>query len=230
MKKTIFILMLVLGFTTIVSAQYKPSKGFDAEVNFRPFNANPISIDYLKVRMFLNEKMAIRLGFEFNSYSETNKVAIPAGSTNKVEQVTNNSYFIFGLHPGIEIHMATDAERLSPYFGAELNFSMKSASTDITGVGNDPTKSGTVSGAWNGGTNPGYTIIGLNLLFGADYYIAKHIYMGAELGFGFQSASGKDIVTTNVVSGVSTAVTNPGSSSFNLGVNFNSAFRLGWSF
>ncbi|MFZ4398687.1 MAG: hypothetical protein ACOYO1_01535 [Bacteroidales bacterium] len=230
MKKTILILVMVLGFATIVSAQYKPTSGFDVEVNFRPFNASPIQLDYLKARMFLNETMAIRLGLELSSYSETNKVAIPTGSTNKVEQVTKNSYFVFGLHPGIEMHIANDAERFSPYIGAEIDFTMKSASTDVTGVGNDATKTSNVDGSWSGGSNPAFTNVGLNLLVGADYYFTKHIYMGAEFGFGFHSMSYKDVVTTNVVSGASTSVTALGNSSTTLGVNYNSAIRLGWSF
>ena len=77
----------------------------------------------------------------------------------------------------------------------------------------------------------GYTQIGLNLLFGADYYISKHLYLGVELGFGFNSTSYKDNTITVVIPNTTTTpTTNPGSSAFNLGVNYNSFLRLGWAF
>jgi hypothetical protein len=38
----------------------------------------------------------------------------------------------------------------------------------------------------------GSTTFGLNLLAGTDFYFADNIYLGAELGFGFQTTSNKD--------------------------------------
>ncbi len=226
MKKTIVILAIVLGFTTFVNAQFKPTSGFDAEVNFSPFSATPISIDYLKLRMFLNESMAVRLGFNFNIANQTDKTSYGT-PTSPVIQEAKSSAFTFGLHPGIEFHM-TGTDRLSPYCGAELNITMRSASTDVTNVGGTSGKTSKYDGVWMNGSNNAYTMVGLNLFCGTDFYVAKHLYIGAEFGFGFGSASYKDQVYS--VSTSTTNVTTPGGSSSSLGFNYNSYIRLGWSF
>jgi hypothetical protein len=41
-------------------------------------------------------------------------------------------------------------------------------------------------------TTQGTTTIGLNALAGVDFYFADNIYMGAEIGFGFQNKKFKD--------------------------------------
>ncbi len=242
MKKTIFILAMVLGISTLVNAQkkktadsdgssfYKPTTGFSAEVNFNPFNGgNIISINYLRARMFLNEGMALRLGLELNSFSETQNAVFNPGTTNEIIEATKNSFFIFGLHGGLEFHLP-GTDKLSPYYGGELGFSMKSASTDITNQGGVDKKTLSCSGIWSDNTNAGYTRFVLNVFVGTDYYVAKHLYLGAELGFGIQSTSYKDVTVISSLASVSTTSATPGSSSFNLGANFNSALRLGWSF
>lgn len=220
--KKLFLAIIVLAIAISSNAQFKPSQGdFSAEVNFRPLSANPIQIDYLKGRMFLNSNMAIRLGFEFNSYSNTTKTDFSG-----ITEETKSSYFVFGLRPGIEFHMK-GTDRLSPYYGADLIFSTKSSSKEITNTGGTSGKTVKYEGAWdNTGTQAAYTMIGLNLVFGTDYYVTKNLYMGAELGFGFISTSYKDI---SYPSGTTT-ITIPGASESNLGVNFNSAIRLGWAF
>ncbi len=229
MKKILLSLSMILVFVTFVNAQYKPSSGFTAEVNFRPFTSTPIQVNYLKARMFLSENMALRMGIELNSYGKTEKTVFNAGTPTQLTEETKSTYFIFGLNPGIEIHMQ-GTDRLSPYFGAELNISMKSASTDITNKGGVANKTEKYEGCWSDGSNAAYSIFGLNLLFGTDFYITKNLYLGAEMGLGFQSLSEKDITFTATTGGVSNSITVPGGSESNLGVNFNSAIRLGWAF
>jgi len=241
MKRSFIILVMVLGISILVNAQkkkssddgssnYKPTTGFSAEVNFNPFNGgNIISINYLKARMFLSESMALRLGLDLNSYSETQNAVFNPGTSSEIVEETKNSFFVFGLHGGIEMHMP-GTDRLSPYYGAELGFSMKSASTDITNQGGVEKKTLSCTGIWGDNTNAGYTRFGLNLFVGTDYYIAKHFYIGAEFGFGLQSTSNKDVTVISSLASVSSTSTTPGSSAFNLGANFNSALRLGWSF
>ena len=232
MKKVILILVMVLGLTAFLKAQYIPTSGFSAEVNFNPLSVSnsPIQLDYLKVRMFINENVAVRLGFQLNSYSEDDKSVYSPGP-NQIVQETKSSYFIFGLHPGIEYHIK-GTDRLSPYVGAEINFTMKSATSTITNQGVVTGVTEKYDGAWDGTgtTNPAYTMIGLNIICGTDYYVAKHLYLGVEVGLGFGSYSYKDITTTATAGGASTSVTNPGGSNFTLGVTYNSFLRLGWSF
>jgi len=233
MKKVFVILVMVLGLTTFVKAQYIPTSGFSAEVNFNPLSVSnsPISLDYLKARMFLNENIAVRLGFELNSYSEDSKSVSNPGP-NQIVQETKSSYFIFGLHPGIEYHIK-GTDRLSPYVGAEINFSMKSATSTITNYQNVSGESIKYDGGWDnaGTTNPAYTKIGFNIICGTDYYVAKHLYLGVEVGLGLSSTSYKDVTTTYTIPNTTiTPTTTPGGSNTSVGVVYNSLIRLGWSF
>ena len=229
MKKLFLTLSVLFAFASLVNAQFKPTSGFSAEVNFRPLSANPIQINDLRGRMFLNEKMAIRLGLSVNSLSTTTNVA-GAALTDPIE-VTVNKCFVFGLTPGFELHLG-DFEKLSPYVGAEFGIGMKSASTTITNVGNVQSNKVVCEGIWGDLTNPAYTQVGFNLLTGVDYYIYKGLFMGAEVGFGFTSTSFKEVnvSTTVAATSVTTTQTTPGAKASNFGVNFNSAIRLGWSF
>ena len=233
MKKVALTMFAILAFVIVSKAQ-NTAGGISTEINFRPFNANPIAVDYLKVRYFLSDKMAFRCGLSLNSLSNKHEVAgdltnNPAVTTDDATELTKNSSFIFGLFPGIEMHLGTN-ETISPYIGAELGFQMKSSSGSVANVGNDATQSSSTKGIWCDGTNPGYTQIGLNLLTGVDVHIYKGMYLGAEFGFGFASTSIKDTEVSNTAAGVTTTVKTLGDNNFNFGVNFNSAIRLGWSF
>ena len=79
-------------------------------------------------------------------------------------------------------------------------------------------------------TTGGSTTFGLNLVLGADWYFSKHIYMGTEVGFGFQSISEKDTETTNSTGPGTDTATQLNGSTFNLGPNVNGAIRLGFLF
>jgi hypothetical protein len=65
-------------------------------------------------------------------------------------------------------------------------------------------------------------------LIGADYYLIKHLYLGLEIGYGFQVSNSADISVTPF-SG-SSPQPNKGGSTFQLGSNFNSSLRLGFVF
>lgn len=240
MKKLILSLLIVSAFTFVIYAQekqddgsYKPTSGFTAEVNFLPANTSmPISMDMLKLRMFLGENMAIRLGFDFAMHNEKSDV-LPQPGTTDPTQTTKNSYMIFGLAPGIEMHMG-DLPKLSPYVGAELGFFLKSSGTTVTNAGNQNNSSVETKGAWLSSdstfSEQGYTEIGLNLILGADYYFSKHVFCGVEIGFGLANTTNSEVKVTYTSAGLSSTSTTPKSTSMNVGFNFRPAFRLGWAF
>ncbi|MFN7330812.1 MAG: hypothetical protein ACK5UP_15035, partial [Bacteroidota bacterium] len=62
----------------------------------------------------------------------------------------------------------------------------------------------------------------------ADYYVVKRLYLGLEIGYGFQVVNSSDISVT-LYSGTAPAPAK-GGSTFQLGPNFNSALRLGFVF
>lgn len=233
MKKSLF-LLLVLGAFIIsnVNAQdVKVTKGWTTEFNLVPFAANPLTINYLKTRMFLSDKMAIRLGIDLAVVSK--KDDLNNGKNNPVGE-EKNSYFVFGLHPGIEMHME-GTEKLSPYYGAEIAFVTKSSkgeetSIDVNGDGKFEDKI-ECKKIWTDGTNRAYSSIGLNLFIGTDYYINNHLFLGAELGFGFTNTSNAETETTSTIDGTKgDPIKALKSSEMDLGFNFNPAFRLGWAF
>lgn len=235
MKKLILSFLFVSAFAFITFGQemqdngsYKPTSGFTTEVNFLPANTSaPISMNCLKLRMFLSESMAIRLGFDLGMHST--KSTVVANDPANPNEETKNSYFLFGLRPGIEMHMG-DMSRLSPYVGAEFAFVTKSSKTEITNYNNVNNNTVETKNVWFSGSNPGYTEISFNLLLGADYYFSQHLYCGAEMGLGFANTSFKEQKVTTTVSNISITVTQPKSSSMDLGINYIPAIRLGWAF
>ena len=225
-------LLFFVAFTSFVNAQKKQSKGSEgsskflsAEVNFRPLSVAPISINYLKARLFLNKNMAIRMGFSMNTLSNTTKVA----AAGLPDEETKDKYFVFGLYPGFEIHVGKN-EKISPYFGGELAFSLKTSSTTITNAGNILNDKVVCKNIWNNNTNPAYVQIGLNLVSGFDFYLYKGLFMGVEVGFGFAYTINNDIEVSRTIANITNIVTTPGNKVANLGVNFNPAIRLGWTF
>ncbi|MCA6408114.1 MAG: hypothetical protein IM575_03220 [Cytophagales bacterium] len=222
MKKSlatpVFVLFVFVGFSqdSLKTHSYKPNaKSFTAEVNFNPFSSSPISINYLRFRTFVNERQAFRFG-----------VSIGLRNQKAIENVTQSSFEI-NLRPGYEWHFK-GTDRLSPYVGIDADFAIKSSSfsDDRTTQTRGSIKS--ISGAWDpNGTERGFTRFGANFLIGADYYIVKRLYLGLEIGYGFQVINSADISITPFVG---TAPTTKGGSTFQLGSNFNSSLRLGFAF
>jgi hypothetical protein len=202
---SVFVLFVFVGFSqdSLKTLSYKPkAKSFTAEVNFNPFSSSPISINYLRFRTFVNERQAFRFG-----------VSIGLRNQKAIEKVTQSSFEI-SLRPGYEWHF-------------DVTIKSSSFSDD-----RDPGTRGvikSVSGAWDpNGTERGFTRLGANFLMGADYYIVKRLYLGLEIGYGFQLVNSSDISVTPV-SGTPPQP-NKGGSTFQLGSNFNSSLRLGFVF
>lgn len=192
------------------------AKNLTAEVNFNPLSSTPISINYIRLRTFISELSAFRMGF-----------SISARNQKPIEDVTQSSFEI-SLRPGFEHHFE-GTDRLSPYIGFDIDFTSKTSdySDDRSASTQGSIKS--ISGAWDAnGTERGFTRFGANFLIGADYYVAKRLYLGLEFGYGFQVVNSSDI-TVKFVSG-SAGQPIKGGGIFQLGPNFNSALRLGFVF
>src|SRR5699024_6114607 len=125
---------------------------------------------------FISSDMAFRLGFSVSTSSTKTPSEEPDGSTT-VELEDKNSTFGVSINPGIEKHFA-GTDRLSPYVGAVLNFTM--INTKDVDQKLDP--STTTGDTYETETTGGSTSFGLNLVLGADWYFTKHMYMGTEVG------------------------------------------------
>ncbi len=159
----------------------------------------------LRFRYFLKDDIAVRLGFSVTNKSETKNFYAPTGlpiSGLQGSLVNKNSGITINL--GAEKHFK-GSDRLSTYLGADLlifsnNASEKRENTNIAGTSFQQGFSGDIKGKNSVGTAG--SGVGFRLVTGAEYYFVKNVYIGAELGFGFQSLKSKAITgqsTTSVV-------------------------------
>jgi hypothetical protein len=188
-----------------------PAKAWTTEVNFDPFAAGPVSISYIRLRKFVTEKTAFRMGVSLGLKDETPD-----------KDISRNT-FELNLRPGFEWHMV-GTDRISPYYGVELDFATKTSDEK----GDEDFNEYTVDGAWSNGSERGYTRIGANFIVGVDVYIIKRLYMGTEIGFGFENTKESNV---KVKDGDGTILNeDKGGKRMQVGPNFNSSIRLGFVF
>ena len=201
MKK--FLLSIAMVAAGAAAYAQKPAAGditLETQLNFQVGSA-PISIftPNVRARYFLNNGLAGRLQFLFASSSTTENFAEkPDGGGASGEQKIKSSTFTF--KPGIEKHF-TGTSKLSPYVGAELDLTFNGASEEWTNTdGNNYVKDqkGKIEGGNSNGARAG-SRIGVNLVFGGDYYFTESIYVGGEFTWGWGITSTKDRTTTETV-------------------------------
>ncbi len=185
----------------------------------------PISFEVSEIRMryFLNSKLALRTKFAFDLMSSTDYVYNPMDPTVMPFTLESSaSNFTLGL--GIEKHF-TGTDKLSPYIGAEVGFGISSNQVNGTNTYNglDYSAGSTFSAETSGATQ-----VYAGLIFGADYYIVPHVYIGAELayGIGFESLGERTIY--NSYSG--TLIKNTLGSAVGFGLQANPGVRIGLKF
>jgi hypothetical protein len=244
MKKLFITSTLFLSACTMIMAQdaatdLKPAAGANnLELNFTPLGSKPIQMTYVRYRRFLSDKTAFRLGVgisysssKADSVRASNAPGAVAGST--VSEKYKMSSFGWNIKPGFEKHFE-GTNRLSPYIGAELDLAGMS-SKEVTPISNDAADEWTIQTDKNKNKG-GFFRLGVNLVAGFDCYITKHIYLGTELGFGFQTVMYSDHKQTTEYStlalpaGYEDPKPVDQGSEMNIGPNFNSAIRLGWIF
>lgn len=222
--KKLMLIAVFAGVATIASAQFKPKGGEKTlEVNFAPLGGSPVSINGIKVRSFVDETTAYRLGLNINYASTKTRSGTTAdGST---EMYDKSSILGITLQPGIEKHMS-GTNRLSPYMGAILDIGFQSSS-DVNEY--EGATANAIETVTTKGTN-GFFRIGANAVAGADYYISNKVYMGVELGYGLQLVNNATITTENSAAGSPKVDDVKPGSSFNFGPNISGLFRLGYAF
>ena len=75
--------------------------------------------------------------------------------------------------------------------------------------------------------------VGLELIYftGADYYIAKKVYLGVEAGLSFISGKGKDtVVEERVANVVKPTITTNGAKKFDIATEVFGGIRIGYQF
>ena len=216
-------------------AQFKPEGGsFCMEVQFRPLGnvgniigSNPIGSNNLggavgvSTKYFFTEKLALRGDLVFGFGSDKNKTPVPVGGTG-VEMVRTDNFSTFGLNLGVDYHF-NGTERISPYVGAFVGF----------GIINGKTKTNNWAHVQNdyildksGGVGMQFAVA-----TGFNWYIVNGLYIGAEIGLGFDFTKDTKIVNESSIGGTKNTTTiNPTASAFEFGFLAVPAIRLGWKF
>jgi len=233
MKKTIFSVLAAVTVATSAMAQdYKQAAGNKSlEFQLAPLGGSPISIGGISFRKFTTDKMAWRVNAFIGMSSKSDKPVPADTASGKLETTHKSSTFNVTLQPGV-IWFMEGTDRLAPYWGAQIDFGMQ-MSTDKAqdNVAGTTPKSYTIGTTTTKGTD-GFTRIGAGLVAGFDYYIAKKLFLGAEMGFGFALNSKSTIKTT--IDGYPAGAKAPADvkqgSDFTFGPNAQAKLRLGFLF
>lgn len=202
MKKVL--LSFAIAITAISGAFAQKQEGGEKnlEVNFAPLGGNPIGMDGIRLRLFNSDgtgAIRVRLGLGGTNDVTVRKQAQELPNTNKTvipELYDTKKSFNFSIRPGYEIHF-DGTDRLSPYVGAELLFATGSETLikEFHGASNPnelDLESASKWSTWEAERKRGTTTFGLNAVAGFDFYFTDKLYLGAEIGFGFQTKKHKD--------------------------------------
>ena len=242
MRSTLVIAILL--FLGGVWAQ-KPTGGtVTAEVGLQGAinNIQIAPIAGARVRYFLGDNLAARIGLNLTSQSETKRAYEKADGTGGVGE-EKNTFFLFGFRPGVEYHFA-GGEKLSTFAGAQLILDLTSAKTTRTkyapGDPDDPYDPGgylpdfsqTIDGqATIGGiTQNKSTSFGLGLYSGFDWYFTEKVYLGIEWGLNFLRTSYSDVTIETSTGGITIKTKQAGSRKSDLLINTVGVLRLGYQF
>lgn len=255
--KIIFILCLMISFSAFTQTRdtcnLKPQAGnFSIELNFIPFSDDgPIDLTAFRGRFFLNNKIALRTGFNFDRKKQTDEVPhtyyIDGNNIMLIDKM-ERQYTVLGVNVGVEYHFL-NSRRVSPYFGIDFGYENKSSkySDEKNQAYSYPFVlkliKTEIENAWETKVlsydqfgNPYYiTSVGdraynsfkVNIVTGTDIYILKHLYMGIELGLGINTVKYKEATVKQ--DGVLT-LKFPEIKDTEIGLNFNNAIRLGFWF
>lgn len=164
-----------------------------------------------KARYFQSDKLALRaLLFAASSNTTDNSVLNTESKTSSTG---------FGIGFGLEKHF-TGTDRLATYVGGDAIVAFNSQKDETTVVAGGLSTVTTVKG-------PNDFRFGVRGVFGAEYYIVKHVYLGVEAGLGLYYQKNGD--TTTSVTG-SPDVTIDGGNSFNITPAIVTGIRLGYTF
>ena len=155
-----------------------------------PINVNALlPQNILMYKRYYDNGLASRFGLGLGSISSKVFMADSTFTPLEYSETTEKiNAFSFGINLGLEKHMDTEAEKVDPYLGADIMFSMLtgikfSSVTDITGEdGNGDAYSSNSKYDVN---YPGGMGVALNLLGGFNYFFSDNISIGGEVGVGF---------------------------------------------
>ncbi len=257
--KTITLTGLIIFLNSLLFAQdeknlsFTPTKNnFTFEVNFTPFNPDsPIDINGFSSRLFLSDKMALRLGFNVDHKKIFTEMPYETNDGAVYYESIDEKYNVLGINAGIEYHFL-NSKRVTPYVGVSLGFEDKTSESKYEDVEYDyngmqlnyHVVTTEIKNLWREfilqyDPNNGYYYVVTNYqergyhkfyglaVLGADVYIVRHFYMGVEIGLGMEVLSYKE-VELKIDDDPEPNIPKATESSF--GLNVNNAIRLGFWF
>jgi hypothetical protein len=212
MNKILCALMFVFFSCACLSAQ-EPEGKYSLELNLNPAalfvaNAGPMfQMPNIKARYFTGSDLAFRLGIGFGFSNDKNYTDTEGNDYTK----TSSTNFTFS--PGVEKEFGGD--KFVGYIGADLPLTSYSSKSE-TKVGDNTIKT-------KNPNSSAYFGVGLDIVFGFDYYILSHVFIGAELSPGLMFQKYSDTV-------IDGTTTNKGGTGLNFSLSSSSGIRLGVRF
>lgn len=195
------------------TTEAKVSTGrYSVDVNFNPaafFDAaagDMFVSPLIKGRYFLATDLAVRAGLNIG-FGSTKTYPNPAN-----DDYNTTSSFSFTIAPGIEKQFGS--KRFFAIVGAELPISSMSSASEVN-TGGTIVKNENVAG--------GYFKVGVNAVFGFDFYVLPNLFIGAEFTPGFALTSNKDVIENDII-------TTKGGKSTSFGLNSTSGLKIGVRF
>ncbi len=226
MKKLSILMLSLVAIIGNVNAQKAEAQDLtlEATLNLQVGGA-PISFEVSEIRMryFITSKLALRTRFAFDLMSSTDYVYNPMDPT-VMPFTLESSASNFNLGLGIEKHF-TGTDKLSPYIGAEVGFGI--SNSQVNGINTYNGMDYSAGSSFSAETSGAAQVYG-GLVFGADYYIVPHLYIGAELAYGIAYQSLGERTIYNSYSG--TLVKNTLGNSVGFGLQANPGVRIGLKF
>lgn len=191
---TTFFTMIVSLVCAQESNDYKPQASFySIEVGLTGgllnTSINLSENSLLRGRYFLSERSALRLGLNLSSETDKTNYWESLGSKNKgVHNVMNKSATV---NLGYEQHFK-GTSRLSSYIGGDVLLGFGR----LTEKGDQTNGERYIENYSFNYTESGKTVLGVRGIVGTDYYFAKNLYLGLEIGLSIvKSFSGKTKLT-----------------------------------
>ena len=181
-----------------------------------------VEIQEIKFRKFIQDQFVLRTRL---MAMQSKEVAIINQGSGLMERSITN--FTGLIAPGFEKHQGMNSKhthRLSPYWGVELPIGKRNYEYKLT---NSKDGQNFLNGwTFKNKVTKAYTV-GVNLLYGIDFYIANGIFIGTEIGYGLMREKyGISNITT--FDGTSTDIRSiPMGSNSQLNLYFNSGIRFG---
>lgn len=222
MKSLKFIYVVTILFLSpYLYAQNQESGSVTLELEFAPLGSEPLKINSLRARYFLNETLAFRTSVFIGGNRNTSK---SFNSDSTLTFTNTNGAYDLSIRPGIERHFALSS-RLSSYVGAEFFYGYNSSRSKNQSPNAD-------NSVMTTSQIQASSSFGINALSGTDFYFSEKIYLGVELGFGFLY-NGRTVSKTNYnnpdpSSNLENTVSKGNTTSLNWGPNYQGTIRIGY--